>query len=333
MLYDLRSKGEKGAQGHRSIMMWRFISQKKGADRLDTLLYKPSGKFSPINLLVGLLVALVAIPVLSFAYIRVNFYMPSVYLSIFACVGTGVAFGYVICFAMHIGKVRSPFWAVVLSLLLVTVMKYVMWCFYIPLVLTHAYETLSLTLMEEIRLAWAFFRNPQEILTYAQRINEIGVWSVQKIDVKGIALYVVWAAELLVFYISCIVVTKQKARVPFNEIEKRWYKAGKKKLNRNMPEDIVRFKQELLAGQFDGLRAMVDAPYADAQEFCTIAYYAIHEEAEGYVTVQRVKKTKEKRGKEKQEKENIVEYLKVSADVLSALQRVSTQTNQASANA
>lgn len=299
---------------------------------MNTLLYKPSGKFSPVNLLVGLVLALVAIPVLSFAYIRLNYYMPSVYLSIFACVGTGVAFGYVLSFAMHIGKVRSPFVAVVLSLLLVTVMKYVMWAFYIPLVYAKSFDVKSITIINEITVAWDFFQHPRDMLASVQFINGTGVWSIQKVEVKGIALYVVWAAELLVFYISCIVVTKQKARAPFSEEENRWYKASKKKLNRNMPEDIVRFKQELLAGQFDGLLAMVDAPFQDAQEFCSIAFYAIDQEPEGYVTIQRIKKAKDRKGKEKQEKENIVEYIKVGEDVLSALRRISNHTSQTAAN-
>lgn len=296
---------------------------------MDSLVYKPSGKFSPINLLVGLLLALVSIPVLSFAYIRLNYYMPTIYLSIIACVGTGVLFGYVVSFAMHIGKVRSSFLAVVLSLLLVTVMKYVMWSFYIPLVYA---KVEALTLTDEIVAAWTLFQQPQQMLVLAQFINEVGVWSIQKIEVKGIFLYIVWAAELLVFYISCIAVTKHKARAPFSEEVNRWYKASKKKLNRNMPEDIVQFKQGLLAGQFDGLLAMVDAPFQDAQEFCTITHYAIDQEPEGYVTVQKTTKTKDKKGKDRERKENIVEYIKVGEDVLSALQRMSSQS-QTAANA
>jgi hypothetical protein len=230
---------------------------------MKEMYYKPSGKFSPLFILLFVVFMAIAIPILSVVYIYAVYYIPVVYFNIFIAVFCGVGLGFAVMFSTQLGKSRNRILVIVLTILAVVLLKYTQWCIYIPLVYSEVYEVLQTTFIERLSISAELFFQPDTVFSCAAEINEFGAWSLgsrtssASSAVNGVFLLVIWILEFLVIMIGALVVSSNKVVFPFSENSQAWYKDIKTEIDTSCPADPNAFKANLEMGSFGELIALV----------------------------------------------------------------------------
>ncbi|MDR1664747.1 MAG: hypothetical protein LBR83_07500 [Clostridiales bacterium] len=278
--------------------------------------YRPSGGFSPVFFAYLLACGLLVVPV-CYAYAHLVYYMPYIYLNILATVGCGFVMGLLVSGAMHLGKVRNSAIAVIAAVVFTAFAKYVQWVFYIPI----AYLEFDFLYNLSVSLDLFFF--PPDVIAFIKEINLYGVWSIGESDtnVTGIFLYVIWACEFIIMLVVSVIMARNKSRNPFCDEEGRWFKFNKKSDERllDVPEDLAAFKDALESGQTEALTGLLGVPLADANRYLRLSLYHLDGVDYGYIKVESVTVTADKRKRTTTKSEKLLEYLTVGKETLSAL--------------
>jgi len=236
--------------------------------------YKPSGRISPVFLLLFFVFMLIAIPVLSVAYIYAIYYIPIIYVSVLIAIACGALLGVLIMFSAKWGKNRNKVVVVLLTILAVVLLKYTQWCVYIPLVYSEIYHDYFATFTERLFLSLDYFISPTQVLAGALDINEYGVWSVGSSDVvTGVPLLVVWVLEFLVFLVCAVVAASFTDTTPFSEKSNAWYKESKDEIVAGAPANPDTFKAGLAAGDFRELVHLVQQGVIDEPHYLGISVF------------------------------------------------------------
>lgn len=284
---------------------------------MDSKYYKASGKFLPTVFIYYLIAALVAIPVLGCIYTHLIYYMPFIYANILVTIGAAFVLGYILSKVINAGKCRNTSIASILSIISVVLMKYVTWAFYVPLVYVDAYEIVELSFVERLQLSWVYFIDPAAVFEGMYDISTIGVWSVFSIVFKGPILYAVWIAEICIFIFACNILARSAAKEPFCEETNQWFRESKKEIKLSPQEDIQQFKANIEAGQTRDFADLLGENYQGKEHYLSVTFYYLDDIAYGYMTIKEVQIVVDEKGKEKETKEDIFEYIRIEADVMS----------------
>jgi len=282
--------------------------------------YKPSGRCSVMFILFYLGLVVLAIPILSVAYIYLVYYIPYVYLNLIIVVLCGAGLGFVMNLAIRKGKLRNPVLALIMTILAVCIMKYVQWCVYIPLVYSDAYEAIDLTFLDVLYNAFDFLRYPLDVLIYALEINEYGVWSYGRNaldNVHGGMLFFVWFMEFVCIAISAVAVVWEESRLPFSEDAGNWYTKMREKVRANVPIYFDSMKTNLENGDFTELKALVKEYKPEQTVFAELTIYEPPEDAGTaepyYLTIHNVKISYDRKNKENRSAKKLLHCIAIDA--------------------
>jgi len=287
--------------------------------------YKASGKFSPSSIFFFIISVVIAIPIISTAYIYLNYYVPYIYPDILFAIGGGVLLGLVIAYVpVKLGKIRSLALAVFMAFIAACVMKYVQWCVYIPLI----YEpdaSITQRFLDSILL----FRSPGAIVSCAQEINQYGVWSIGSGGdaVTGVMLYAVWIIEFLIILVSTCLAACYTPRDTFSEAANKWYKKMAFNFRRSILEGRESIKASMENGDFVSLIAAVKANNSDPASYLSFKFEESPDTMSDepiYMTVESVTITRDRRNKAKAQKTNWISKMaidrKIFGDIKNAVE-------------
>jgi hypothetical protein len=308
--------------------------------------YKPSGKVTVAYVLFFLLFVAISIPVLGAVYAYLVYYMPIIILNVGATFGCGCALGFVIAQAAKLGKTRNPTAVIVMAVVAVALMKYVQWCFYVPLVYDEYYgayidyfgDYVDLTLGEQLYEALWHFLNPAEVYSSVLEINEIGVWgmsssgsSVPTSNVTGIVLWVVWLGEFAILLVSAIFTSKGRPAFPFSEESDAWYTAMKETVEMDMPADFAYMKSRMEGGDMSGLIALSASGMPNPANFIRVSFFLPPQpalSATNYMDIDQVAVVQQKR-KQNTKVTKLVRYLAIgNNDMMKVIRREGADGDQ-----
>ncbi|SES84955.1 hypothetical protein [Hymenobacter actinosclerus] len=195
---------------------------------MNPLYYQPSGRFTVVGIILLLLGGLVAAVPLAFAYTYGVWYIPFIYLNFFFTVIFGGLLGWVLRKLVVAGKLRNPALAGLLGALVGVWGWYVQWCVYITL-LAGAGEveefgsrfSVAHTAFEFEAFLY-YLTNPGEVLSILPALAENGTWTLFKVTVSGVFLYLIWLVEFVIIVGFSWLLTRNKAKEPFSEMAGQW---------------------------------------------------------------------------------------------------------------
>ncbi|WP_019946226.1 hypothetical protein [Hymenobacter aerophilus] len=195
---------------------------------MNPLYYQPSGRFSVGGIVLLLLGGLVAAVPLAFAYTYAVWYIPFIYLNFFFTLIFGWAIGWVLQKLVKSGHLRNPTLAGLLGVVVGLWGWYVQWCVYITL-LAGAGEVEQFGSRFSVahtsfdfNFFLGFLLSPGETLSILPELAENGTWSLFKMNVSGVLLYLVWLAELALILVFSWILPMSKAKEPYSEVAEQW---------------------------------------------------------------------------------------------------------------
>ncbi len=217
--------------------------------------YKASGKFSPLSILIFLLISTIILPLLAVAYAYSIWYMPIVYLAALMTVLFGLMTGYVTSsLVIKLGKVRNTTLALFMGFLASLMALYFHWAFWTTLVgnsgMGYSLGDFGVTvsnvnLFQTLQLVL----HPNELLNTIKEINAQGTWTLKGSVVSGTFLTVIWAIEALIVIICSTYMAYLEAKKPFSESNETWFK--EKEVAVNLIEDKSAFILALEKAQYN----------------------------------------------------------------------------------
>lgn len=286
---------------------------------MDSLYYKPSGRISSSFYLFYLIFMVIAIPLVAVCHTYINYFMPFVYFNVLVAAGFGYALGYILSKAIAIGKCRNTAMAGVMSVLSVLIMKYVSWALYIPLVYSNSYEIIEVSIAERFEISWYFLLDPVAVFQNMYEIAQIGVWSLFSITFNGPLLYVVWFLEICVLIFLCAIPARSEAEKPFYEDNNEWFKTSKKEIMLNLPPELEQFKLNIENGNTNEFVDMLNEEFINSESYFIATTSYLDDVDYGYISIEKVSKTIEAKGKEKTSKTDFIEYLQIDDNALQCL--------------
>ena len=271
---------------------------------MTTPYYKPSGRFTFNFFLLYVLLMLVSIPVLSFAYTYLIHYIPFIYANVIITVCCGLALGYIVSLAVKKGKARNPAIVAILTIVAACVLYYVQWSVYIPLVVSEVYG-FSMTFGERLWETLYYFIYPDETFEAAMIINEYGAWTLNEVEITGVFLLIIWIAEFIIIAVAAVVISRSQAVHPYCEEADGWYAAGET-VDIDIPADLDAMKAELESGDFTGLIQHALNGFNDEDNYMRLTFHKPPESISSEPYYMNIDKcTVEKTGKGKRQKSKV----------------------------
>jgi hypothetical protein len=204
----------------------------------------------------------------------------------------------------NIGKVRSPLFAGLMGLVVGLIGVYFNWVFWIHALAAKADQSV-----------WAF--NPLELIGILYVLAQEGVWSLKSYTPTGAALYTVWAIETVVLLGAPTWLAFNDVREsPFCEKCETWADEVYEDLILPQCHDHTQLRRELEAGHLDALEKLESA---GGDVFTAVALHACPTcKLVGYLTVENMMVTTNKKGEQKTQKKPIVPLLLLNATTLPA---------------
>jgi len=225
-------------------------------DSSGQLYYRHSGQFSATGLTVAIVGGLISAVVLGFVYAYVDLYNPLMIVSFLATCGFAAGVGFVTGALMRWGHVRNNAMTKSVSFAVAVVALYAAWIFWIFAVAQKSEPGLVPF------NPWELAIRPQVVWDIVREINDVGVWTIGghvgssssgREPVKGIFLWLVWAAEAVaVLWIAVLVAVQMASSVPYCETCRKWCPKGKRLFSTPPGNDGV-LKQRLEAKDFSYL--------------------------------------------------------------------------------
>lgn len=181
-------------------------------------LYRHSGRFSVLSLVLGFLVTATIGLGLAYIYAYALYYIPFVYVNALLVLGFGFVLGLIAVKLIIAFKIRNEKMALVMTFLAVLVSYYAAWVVWMAAHLRAAGLDVSMvTLGGKPTVVWDLVRV----------FNEKGTWSLGRHSsdpVTGIFLTIVWIAEAVMIFGPALVVVFGMMQTPFCEECETWCK-------------------------------------------------------------------------------------------------------------
>jgi len=297
---------------------------------MQAIYYKPSGKISPLFVLLFIVFMAISIPILSVAYIYAIYYIPFIYLNIIIAIACGLGLGFVILLASQLGKARNRVVVVLLTIFAVFLLKYTQWCVYIPLVYAESYLELYADFAERLIISLQLFFDPAYVLIGALDINEWGVWGFGETGdaVTGGLLLGVWVLEFLIIMVCAVAVSWWKTVFPFSENANAWYKESKPEIQACMPENFDNLKAGLEVGNFNELVYLAHLPRLDQSFYLGVSIFEpppSNSMDPYYLTITGISATYDKNGKESIKRTPLITHIVTDYGTVAALRQPPVQ--------
>jgi hypothetical protein len=266
---------------------------------MNTPYYKPSGKTAEFFIPYFALIMLIAIPILSVAYIYLIHYIPSVYVNLIITVACGLGLGTAASHAARFGKARNSVIVIILTLVAVLILKYVQWSVYIPLIVSEVYG-FPMAFAERWAETIFYLARPGDIIEAARIINEYGVWSFNSSGtVTGGVLCIVWIAELIIIAAAAVTAAWNQPLRPFSEAADGWYAEVKEKVETALPEDVGDMVNSIENGVYKELIKLASAEKTDKLKLLRLTFFKPPDSVPEEPYYMLVEQATEKKGKAK----------------------------------
>lgn len=187
--------------------------------------YQRSGGFSPVAVMIWLVIGLGISFGAGFAYAYLSDWIPLIWLRIFFIIGLAIAAGIALGFIKSMGKVRNRGLMILLGLIIGSATTWAQWVAYF-----HAQSDPGVWIV-----------NPAHILEILQRMGAVGVWEVFDWQPTGWALYSFWIAEAGCVFLGTFLIGIGALDDPFCEVTDAWAEAKQVIQPLAVPQDLKAF--------------------------------------------------------------------------------------------
>jgi len=275
-------------------------------NRLIGLYYKASGAFSPLGILLPLLLGGLASLGLGLAYGFLTKYNPFIYINFLATLGYGFVLSLVCWFGAKKGNLRSPGLALFIGATVGLMGCYTNWVGYIRAIFGEA--------------AWAW--DPQVLWVQGiQVLAQEGAWSLKTWTPTGGVLYAFWGVEAaLIVGMSAFFVWQFVGSTPFCEKCNAWADEEYSGLRMPPPGDTV-----ALTGQLEGgnIAVLGELQWTQPDKFTDVDLNSCPTcKQVGFLTVKAVTLTINKKGERDESSETLAENLILSHTGIDAARKL-----------
>ncbi len=279
--------------------------------------YQPSGKIPVSGIVILVLLAIVAFPILSIAYTYATWYIPYIYIKFFLTVGFGLGLMYVINKAVMFGKIRNPKVVKIAAFIGALIALYIHWCLYFSLILNageshefgsgrHGYNFTETAFNTNSFIGLLI--NPQIVMSILGSMYDLGSFSIFGFTPTGIVLAIFWLIEALII-IGIPVIASSQASEPFSEVDDKWM--SQRTLSKKLPffTNIEELKTSLENSNFNSILGAEIS--ADTDTYAKIKTFSSEGDTNQYISIYNYTKKIEK-DKEDIEEVAVLENLHIS---------------------
>jgi hypothetical protein len=285
--------------------------------------YQPSGKFSPLVIILSIIFLLIGVPILSTIYSILIWYIPFIYLNFFATVGLGIILAWLLNRLLKIGKVRNTKFASILALIVGVFAVYFVWTSYITL-LNNIGDNTSISGVSVTKTffnIWDFIGislTPSAIPETMSYLYDNGSWGIKSITVKGFILVIIWILEVGIVILLTWIGGTDQADEPFSEQSNSWFDKEKLTYRIKMPEDFEKFKADLANGKASLLQSL-EYDSQSSTNYGQITTFSHPNEIEAFMNFENVRITLDKDGKEDTSTDVLIKNVKISMSDLNQM--------------
>jgi hypothetical protein len=247
-------------------------------------IYIPSGEYSPSAIILVPLIVAIASVVTSIFYGGAVYFNPIIYISLFLPYLWALSIGLFAGWTIKSCHVRNPKMAGLMSVVGIIPGYLFHWLIWVDLVLNQSSEKL-LTLGSgpkavAIAKSRVYFdeivyllKEPLSTFQVLSDISLEGIWTIFNFEIKGTVLLVVWAAELIILFVSCAKIFSRYAAFPYSEEQRQFFKKKALRTHLRIPNEADDVLKRFSQGEYGYLFAIAapetdkKAPYLQAEFF------------------------------------------------------------------
>jgi len=279
------------------------------------LYYKHSGRYSVTGALYAVVVGSLIACVCAAVYAYIILYCPLVYINALIAAGFGVVIGYMCAGMLKQKKVRSDAVAVAITLIVTSVAYYFSWAVWVFALARRADTNLPFAGLVGLTIF------PNLLWGAIRAINVEGAWTLRGSAVSGIALWIVWVAELAFIYgLSLSTAYGRMEEEPFCETCEAWG-TKKEKVVEAVTADINEFKQRMEAKDFHHLES-AGPPNGESMEWQRIDVFSCSKCGSFHTMDSTHVKIKVESGKRKENTKMTLHHLVLTASEADALHKL-----------
>ena len=276
--------------------------------------YKPSGSFSPVGVVLTLIVGAVVMVPAAIVYCLATRHIPIVYANFIVTYIFGAIAGMVVVFGAKRFGIRNVAVAGAMGGVLFLVGYAAHWPAYVSVLLCDwDEEPFNIALIAQTAMELA--ENPDVLLELVREIMEEGTWSLGKGSnsvVRGMMLGGVWVAEAILILVAAVSIPVKKVRSPYSEKKGEWIKEEKMETPISYIENTDAFMNAMARHDYASLTTPMPTAADDPAQkgFARVSLYP--DDRETYVSVTNVQVKRNKKGKEKgTEEKKVVQFMAV----------------------
>jgi hypothetical protein len=180
--------------------------------------FQPTAAINPMGIVLYLLLMALTTIGLGYIYSLLTIFFPFIYVNVFITIGYGLSIGYLSLLFFRISSVRDSQSKFALTLFAGLSAWIFAWVTFIVYVLELNYPTFSTYLGHIPQILHPGFFFP----TIAE-FNQVGLWEIAGIELKGILLAVIWLIELAIIIGFPLLILKRSKPMPYSENFRKWY--------------------------------------------------------------------------------------------------------------
>lgn len=281
--------------------------------------YQPSGKFSPLSIILLLLMAITIFPLLALAYTYASWYIPFVYINFILTIAFGFAVGYMVnTFVIKQGKVRNVWLGALLAAIGGLIAMYFNYVIWLNLLFHLEADPMGPEPDSLITQILNFAVNPVAVFSLMKEINAIGTWGIKSSSaVSGTFLTIIWLIEAAVVIGLPAFMSISRTSLPFCESSNSW------------AEEIaiggfnsIENKDEFIANlEIGDLSQLTGLGKTEEEESSSLHFFKMEESATCYVSVNNHQIDYDEDGKPDLKLDNVIEYVKIPIETANTILR------------
>jgi hypothetical protein len=286
--------------------------------------YQPSGTSPAGGVLVTLLGGMAAGSILAAVYAFLNHHDPLIYLNVLLTVVFAFSLGWIVSKGVRVFCIRNVSVAAAIGIIVFVTSYLIHWFFYLATLIIGFETDSSFDLAAIAELATDLLRNPRETLDFIRILNSEGVWNLEStsssadIEVKGVYLSAIWAAEALVICHYAVKMPMSAAGEPFSERLGRWITPTILPVRVAFIEDQDSFKNAVSRSDYSAITTPLGGDEQEAargkrsEKYAEVTLYP--DPFEPCVSIRNVEVKITKKAK-RSSSANVVSYLKIPPTV------------------